>query len=94
MLRRTSDGTPFMKAVHPLGDLAPRDIVARAIDLEMKKSGADHVLLDITDNKADFVRGRFPGIHEECLRRGIDITRLRQNVEASLKKGALSPFKI
>jgi L-aspartate oxidase len=71
---RRKDGSPFMSEHHPLAELAPRDIVARAIDYEMKRSGADHVLLDITDKKADFVRSRFPGIYAECLRWGIDIT--------------------
>jgi L-aspartate oxidase len=74
VLRRI-DGTAFMRGHDLRGDLAPRDVVARAIDFEMKKTGADHVLLDITDKKPDFVRERFPGIHEECLRWGIDITR-------------------
>lgn len=74
VLRRV-DGTAFMKGHHPLADLAPRDIVARAIDFEMKKSGADHVLLDITDKKPAFIREHFPTIHAQCLRLGIDITR-------------------
>jgi L-aspartate oxidase len=73
VLRRL-DGTPFMKGHDPRGDLAPRDVVARAIDFEMKKTGAEHVLLDITDKSPQFVRERFPGIHQECLRWGIDIT--------------------
>jgi len=73
VLRRL-DGTSFMKEHHPLADLAPRDIVARAIDHEMKRSGAEHVLLDITDKKPSFVQDRFPGIYAECLRWGIDIT--------------------
>jgi L-aspartate oxidase len=71
---RLLDGTPFMKAHDPRGDLAPRDIVARAIDFEMKRAGTDYVLLDITDKKPDFVRAQFPGIYEECIRLGVDIT--------------------
>jgi len=72
---RTLDGREFMDAYHPLKSLAPRDIVARAIDSEMKKSGAEHVWLDITHRPARFLIERFPNIHQTCLRYGIDITR-------------------
>jgi L-aspartate oxidase len=69
------DGHAFMEKYHPLKDLAPRDTVARAIDLEMKKSGADCVYLDISHKPADFVKSRFPNIYQECLNYGIEITR-------------------
>jgi L-aspartate oxidase len=74
VLRRL-DGSAFMKSHDPRGDLAPRDVVARAVDFEMKKTGADHVWLDITDKKPELVRERFPNIYEECMRWGIDIAR-------------------
>ncbi len=68
-------GKAFMESYHPLKDLAFRDIVARAIDTEMKKSGDDCVFLDITHRDADFLKQRFPNIYEKCLTLGIDITR-------------------
>ncbi len=68
-------GNPFMEKYHPLKDLAFRDVVARAIDTEMKKSGDDCVFLDISHLSSDFVQKRFPHIYEKCLSLGIDITR-------------------
>ncbi len=67
-------GEAFMKRHHEMGDLAPRDVVARAIDYEMKRTGSESVLLDITHKSASFVRERFPTIHAACLGYGIDIT--------------------
>jgi L-aspartate oxidase len=69
------DGSTFMERYHELKSLAPRDVVARAIDNELKRSGADSVFLDMTHLDGDFVRGRFPTIFERCLALGIDITR-------------------
>jgi len=67
-------GLAFMEQYHALKDLAPRDTVARAIDLEMKKTGADCVYLDISHKPADFVRSRFPNIYQQCREFGVDIT--------------------
>ncbi len=68
------NGERFMQRFDPRGELAPRDIVARAIDHEMKRTGADHLWLDISHQPADFVRSHFPTIHRQCLKYGIDIT--------------------
>ena len=72
---RRPDGTPFMAQYHLQAELAPRDIVARAIDHEMKTQGFTHVLLDISHREADFLRRRFPAISRRCLEFGIDLTK-------------------
>jgi L-aspartate oxidase len=72
---RLASGETFMEHYHPMKSLASRDIVARAIDNELKKSGADSVFLDMTHLDPAFVRGRFPNIAERCLGLGIDITK-------------------
>jgi L-aspartate oxidase len=72
---RAGDGEPFMQRYHNQADLAPRDIVARAIDAEMKKRGEDCMFLDVTHLDPAAVRGRFPGIHEKLMSLKIDMTR-------------------
>ncbi|HOI52841.1 MAG TPA: FAD-binding protein, partial [Azonexus sp.] len=74
-LLKLPDGTRFMPEHDERCELAPRDIVARAIDFEMKKRGLDCVYLDISHKGEDFIREHFPNIHARCLELGIDITR-------------------
>jgi L-aspartate oxidase len=68
-------GERFMPRYDPREELAPRDVVARAIDAEIKRLGLDYVHLDISHKPADFVKGHFPNIHEKLMSLGIDMTR-------------------
>jgi L-aspartate oxidase len=72
-LLRNTRGERFMERYHPLGELAPRDVVARAIVSEMSRTGAPHVFLDLTHRGETFIRQRFPRIYETCLRYGVNI---------------------
>ncbi len=69
------NGERFMDRFDPRGELAPRDIVARAIDHEMKRLGAESVFLDISHKPAAFIREHFPTVYERCLEYGYDITK-------------------
>ncbi len=74
-LLKLPNGERFMDDFDSRGELAPRDIVARAIDHEMKRLGCDHLYLDISHKPDDFILEHFPTIHKRCLKFGIDITR-------------------
>ena len=74
-LLKLPDGSRFMDRFHELAELAPRDIVARAIDHEMKRLGAECMYLDISHKPADFIQSHFPTVYESCLKFGIDITK-------------------
>ena len=72
---KTTSGIPFMKKYNSKADLAPRDIVARSIDNEMKVSGKDNVLLDISHKPSKEIKNSFPSIYKKCLEYGFDITK-------------------
>ena len=75
MLKHPETGHRFMPDYDERAELAPRDIVARAIDHEIKRDGLDYVHLDISHREPEFVREHFPNIHARLLELGIDITR-------------------
>ncbi len=72
---RLGNGDSFMEGYHELASLGPRDVVARAIDNELKKSGSDSVFLDMTHLEADFLRDRFPDIDSRCRELGVDMAK-------------------
>lgn len=74
-LLKNKKGQRFMVGQHELNELAPRDIVARAITQEMKDSGEDHVFVDITEKSPEYLEHRFPTIYHECMKRGMDISK-------------------
>jgi L-aspartate oxidase len=71
---RNAAGDRFMSQYHPMADLAPRDVVSRAIVSEMRRTGATNVFLDLTHLDPEFVRNRFPRVYSTCLQHGVDIT--------------------
>ncbi|UCC44355.1 MAG: L-aspartate oxidase [Candidatus Zixiibacteriota bacterium] len=71
---RSVDRRYFMEGAHPLKELAPRDVVARAIDRELKNTGEEYVFLEVNHLEADFIKRRFPNIYTQCLKYGFDIT--------------------
>ncbi|MDP9171585.1 MAG: L-aspartate oxidase [Acidobacteriota bacterium] len=72
---RNKGGEAFMERYHPMKDLAPRDVVSRSILSEMRRTGSEHVWLDLTSRDPDFIQRRFPRIFETCLAYGVDISR-------------------
>ena len=74
-LLRNIKGERFMQRYHPMEELAPRDVVSRAIVAEMRATDATHVLLDLSHKDGDWIRHRFPTIYETCFRFGIDLTK-------------------